>query len=482
MRGCSSSNEKILKHHCRTLVTKTNNVDVVNNVIEDVDVVVVGAGLLGSSVAYHLSKMKDRRVLVVDKNQPASCATSQSVGLLVHVSADPHKTRFVQETRRDLEDLNLFEHDFKATGTVRVAVSEGNKRKLLEEIQVANSCGVRNERLNVQDARHLVPWLSIDESDDALIYFMPDDGWIDPQILAGSYLRAARECENVRTMCGNDEHEVVELLLDSSKITSVKLKSGETIKTKAVVDATGSWGGLLLEKNKSSSFHGLAHAPTRSHYWIVGGCTEKFPSHCPNVVLPDVAAYTRSQTDGSFVLGVQEGPSDDADDDTTTYTWDPRQLPIDGREQSDLAEADSDQAQLVLLNRFEELATYMPEIESAELQHWVAGMSTYTFDGKYNVGAHTSTERMYVASGCNGSGLSASGGIGKFIAGLVDRTAFITDDDWTSILDRERKDDPRIDLYDPERQCKDQVDDGSVFSETFRERCAMSRVRKFQSE
>ena len=124
----------------------------------------------------------------------------------------------------------------------------------------------------------------------------------------------------------------------------------------------------------------------------------------------------------------------------------------------------------------------MPVIESAELQHWVAGMSTYTFDGKYSIGAHTSTERMYVASGCNGSGLSASGGIGKFIAGLVDRTAFNTDEDWTSVLDRERKGDPRIGLYDPERQCKDRVDDESVFSEAFRERCAMSRVRKFQSE
>ena len=141
MRRCSTGNEKILKHHCRTLVTKTRNVDVVDNVLEDLDVVVVGAGLLGSSVAYHLSKMYDRRVLVLDMNQPASCATSQSAGLLVHVSADPHKTRFVQETRRDLEDLNLLEHDFKATGTVRVAVSEGNKRKLLEEIEVANSCG-----------------------------------------------------------------------------------------------------------------------------------------------------------------------------------------------------------------------------------------------------------------------------------------------------------------------------------------------------
>ena len=442
-------------------------------------VAIIGAGLLGSSTAFHLANMLRRsksisEVLVFDKNVPGECATSQSAGLVVHVSNCLHKTAFVCQTiRQDLRALGL-ENDFVQTGTIRVAVSEESKRKLLLETEIARAANVSCGLLDAREAKELVPWLRVDA--DATLCHVVDDGWIDPQVLCGAYLRSAREM-GVSVRYG-EEYQVSDVLSESTargrRVVGVRLASNEVVSADAVIDATGTWGGLVSRPKQ-----GLPMAPTRSHYWTIDSTSvDSFPAKHPNVILPDGGGfYTRSSAvPGTFVLGLQESAA-------TSRTWDARRVPVDGRTQADMASTDAGQAQGLLLDRFEELASFMPDIETAELRHYTAGMSTYTIDGKYLVGAHSALEGLFTLTGCNGSGLSVSGGIGKFLAAHVDSmlaTESTGADGWSKRLAEARANDPRISMFDPERIDGRLHDRFSFFDSAFRTDCARSRTKKFQ--
>lgn len=446
-------------------------------------IVVIGAGVLGSSIAYHLSRRAAERkcgessITVLDRNAAGSCATSQSAGLIVHASSCPHKTHFVKQTVKDMREIND-DVGLVQNGTIRIAVSEANRGKLSRDVDVARASGVSAKAVDPQEAEELVPWLKVPHT-SAMIYNITDDCVADPQIVAGAYLSAARDL-GAETRCGRGPQSTVTSLLfgDEDSIRGVRLESGEEIDATCVIDACGSWGGLLLSRASEDavSFRGLPMAPTRSHYWIGSSASraELFPPSHPNVVFPDCHAYSRpyASEDGGLILGLQEP--------TGSLTWDARTVPLDPHLQADLAASQSNEAQELLLNAYDGIAAYMPSIDSLQLQHYSAGMSTYTVDGQYIVGGLVNVPGFFVATGCNGSGLSAAGGIGHHLANHIDciyRHLYAEGStrSWKHALSFARSQDDFARRYDPERHNATE----SFFSEAFRERCAMSRSKKF---
>lgn len=164
------------------------------------------------------------------------------------------------------------------------------------------------------------------------------------------------------------------------------------------------------------------------------------------VYLPDARAYARPEV-GGLLVGVQEPRS---------RTYDARTLPPDI---ADFPLSDAGDDWSVLADNAPALREYIPALDELPLAHHIAGLSTYTPDGRFLIGRAGPHEGFYVAGGCCGTGVSASGGIGAAVASLV------------------LGETPDIDLadYRPDRF-------GAVdpYGEAFRERCAEARAGKLR--
>jgi glycine/D-amino acid oxidase-like deaminating enzyme len=229
---------------------------------------IVGGGLLGSSIAYHLTRTLGdaASVVVLDHHPGASCATAQSAGLLIQMSGSAAKCAMAEQTLRDIDELELTA-SLLQNGTLRLASSAEEKQALDEEKRVLDEACTDGKPLarwvGADEAQALVPWLNVEE------YFVggmfcASDGQVDPQVLAGTYLRAAREngAKVVRKRCSKLE-------LGGGALERVFICMDDDTKMACdhVIVAAGAWSGMVLQG--LYSYDGcLPMAATRSHYWL----------------------------------------------------------------------------------------------------------------------------------------------------------------------------------------------------------------------
>ncbi|RFC69396.1 MULTISPECIES: NAD(P)/FAD-dependent oxidoreductase [Mesorhizobium] len=405
------------------------------NYIDKADVVIIGGGVVGVSAAWHLIEAGISDVLVLERNELASGATSRAAGLLDHGSGDANRIKMVTRTREDIVKLEetLGESvGFHQHGSVSAIFSEAHLQKMRTAEDAMRALSIGIHEIDRQEAKEHVPWL---KSDAALrIIFVPEDGYLDGALLTAAYARAARK-GGARIKRGI---EVTGLLEDGGEVVGVATRSGE-IRARWVVCAAGVWGISL-----ASSFNfRLAGAPTRSHYWITAP-DGNGPSDQPTVMLPDMQAYIRPEV-GGLLVGLREPKS---------KTYDPGELDSDMGAMNLIDEAEDMD---ILIDQANALKPVVPGIDEWRFAHHIAGLTMYTPDGKFLLGRPKGSSGVIIAGGCCGSGLAASGGFGSVIAAIV--TGQPTDID-TSI-------------YDPNRF-------GPVdpYSLDFRERCAAARLRK----
>ena len=173
------------------------------------------------------------------------------------------------------------------------------------------------------------------------------------------------------------------------------------VRSKWVIDSAGAWGVEVA----SWADWGLAAAPTRSHYWITAPDGTGAPER-PNIQLPDMRAYIRSEV-GGLLVGLQEPRS---------HTFDPMTLEHDMADMRLTEEArDLD----LLVEQAGALRAVAPGVDDWGFAHHIAGLSMYTPDGKFILGPVTGLGDFLVAGGCYGSGVAGAGGFGQSIAEIV---------------------------------------------------------------
>ncbi|AWK84976.1 NAD(P)/FAD-dependent oxidoreductase [Azospirillum thermophilum] len=367
------------------------------------DVVIVGGGILGLSIAWHLTRRDTRRVLLLERNAPAASATSRAAALLTRARSDRATAALVRRTYDAIAELEaeLGEPlDLRRVGTLHVAGSPATLAPL--EALMAAADGEAVEWLDAAEAARRVPWLAAETVLRAA--FMPADGFLDPYRLADAYGRAARR----RGALLRSGVTVTGLRTAAGRITGVDTDRG-AVAAPLVVDAAGAWAGTLAWTARV----GLPQAPVRSQYWITAPDPRLFPPDHPVTVLPDAGAYARPEL-GCLLFGLRG---------RTSFVLDPRLLPdrIDG-----LDLGDSDGGWETLAEGAERLARVFPAVMDTGIAHYVSGLSTYTPDGRFNLGPVPGLPGLLVASGCCGAGIAASGGIGQAVADLAaeGRTAF----------------------------------------------------------
>ncbi len=364
--------------------------------LDRADLVIVGGGIFGCSIAWHYARLDAGRVILLERNTLAFEATSRSAALLTRARAKNVLMPLVAQTYTDIATLEaeLGEPlDLCQVGSLHVAASEVRQRELRELVAVAEAAGLTVEGLTADEAVRRAPWLNPEVVVAAA--FMPEDGFIDPYRLAMAYARAAK-ARGAKLVQGVT---VEAFRRQGDRLTGVVTEQG-IIYARYVVDAAGAWANLLAAQLGV----GLPMAPVRSQYWITAPDPLFSPDH-PIVVLPDARAYSRPEL-GGLLFGLRERQS---------VSFDPRRLP----DESSGFALDDEDGWSSLMEGAPALRRFLPTLDRLEIAHHIAGLSTYTPDGLFVLGPVPETRGFLAATGCSGAGIAAAGGVGASIAALA---------------------------------------------------------------
>ena len=360
------------------------------------DVVVVGGGILGASIAWHLTRAGITDTVVVERNEVASGATAYTAGLVSLARTNRDALTMVRCTLGAIAELEAVLGDsvgFHRTGTMRVAETDETSQGLENMVRLLSSTGIEARAIDGESARETVPWLDPDAAHS--IIHVADDGYVDGHMLASAYMRAARDAgATLRTRTS-----ALAAVRSGGRIVGVETTRGR-IGCEWLVDAAGTWAGDVLRWLGVD----LAASPLRSHYWISAPVEPRWRD-IPVVFLPDARAYLRREGAG-LLLGIQEPVS---------RAYDARRLPPDMSELALTGEEDWE----LLANHAPRIRRCFPDFDALRYAHHIAGLTTYTPDGELLLGTFPGVEGLLLAGGCCGKGVSVSGGVGRIVADLI---------------------------------------------------------------
>ncbi len=399
------------------------------------EVVVMGGGILGLASAYELARDGVERVVVLERGQLAAAATSRAAAMFNRARPRPGERQMVRDTEAavaTLEDELGESLGYHRVGSLKVATSAAEQATLSALVADCAAEGDDVRVVSAEEAMARTPWLRADDAD--LVAWCPDDGYLDPYLLATAYRRAAR----ARGVEVHQGVEVISLSVEGDRVRGVRTSRGD-ISTPTVLDAAGAWAGLVPQELGV----GLPLAPVRSHYWITESAAP-FDTSFPVVMLPDARAYARPEV-GHTIVGIRDARS----------AWvTPQDLPA---ELTGFAFGDDPTGMDAFAEGVGPLLRYAPALETAGIKDYVCGPSAYTPDGAFVIGSPAAVRGLVVVGGCCGAGIAHSAGFARAAAALV-----------TGV-------EPPYDLspYDPDRF-------GTVDSRSDElcERCAASRSAK----
>ncbi len=364
---------------------------------KNADVIIIGGGILGCAIAYSLSRMKARKVVLLERRMLAEANTSRAAGLLTQARSMPVLSSLIRETylaAQEIEETLGESLELRKVGSLHVAVAEKEQEKLKKLVETASLLKIQTESLKPEEAMAMVPWLKLSSGASALL--TPQDAFADGYLLAQAYARAAKaNGVNIR-----QNTAVKRISLHHDEVNGVLTSEGP-LSASVVIDAAGVWAGLMAWELGI----GLPMAPVRSHYWITAP-DPLFDRNQPFVILPDARAYTRPEGN-SLLFGLRE---------SNGVSVDPRRLPED---LSGFMIGRLEDERESLIEGFPLLHPFFPGLEVGGIAHYITGLSTYTPDGLFVLGPVPGIKGFLVATGCCGAGIAASGGIGRAIAEMA---------------------------------------------------------------
>jgi glycine/D-amino acid oxidase-like deaminating enzyme len=350
------------------------------------DVVIVGAGVMGASIAFQLAKRKAGKIVVIDKEHVGRGGSGRSSALIrMHYSHPP-------EVQLALISLKMFENwreevgepgDFRKTGFVRI-VHPNESERLERNVEMQRNLGARVELLGRQELRELEPDWTVDDVE--LAAYEPDSGYGDGAGVASDFLGRAREMGVAYLPKTN----VAAFAIEHGDVQSVRTEQGDIAAGKVVV-ATGPWTRPLLRQAGfdppiETEYHQVAILKNAQD--MRGG-----RSACIDSV---TATYFRSDAHDKFLVGDFYG-----------------QRPVDPE---NFPQRPSDESMGEIIER---AARRVPKLENAEVMRGVTGVYDMTPDSRPLLGEVPEVDGLYVCAGFSGMGFKISPAIGIVMAELL---------------------------------------------------------------
>ena len=357
-------------------------------------VVIVGGGIVGCSIAYHLVRRGISDVVLLEQNQLSGGTTWHAAGLVSQLKSSHSLTRLATYTTRLIESLEAETGQatgYRKTGSISVASDPERWEEIMRGLSMARTVGVDMYEISLTEAKDMWPHLNTDDLVGAA--FIPDDGHTCPvdttmALAKGAKDKGATIVEGVA---------VTSLQTSDGRIIGVETEQGP-IETESVVLAGGIWTRHLAETAG-------VNVPLQAceHFYVV---TEPIDGLTPDTpVLRDPTNYTYFKEEtGKIMAGFFEPRG---------KVWSLEGIPRDFS--FGTLPEDWDHVGPIL----ERSIHRVPAVGTSGIQLFFNGPEAFTPDGTYYLGEAPEVDGCYVAAGFNSVGIQSAGGVGWVLADWI---------------------------------------------------------------
>jgi glycine cleavage system aminomethyltransferase T/glycine/D-amino acid oxidase-like deaminating enzyme len=354
-------------------------------------VVIIGGGVAGCSIAYHLTKIGVTDVVLLERSRLTSGTTWHAAGLVGQLRATRNLTelaKYTAELYRSLEAETGQATGFRQNGSVSVAKTPARFEELKRGASMGKTFGLEIDLLTVGEIKERWPLLAVDDLVGGV--FLAKDGQTNPidttQALAkGAKQRGARIFENTA---------VTKIRVERGRATGVETRDG-FIAADTVVLCAGMWSHSIA---RACGVAVPLHAA--EHFYIVTEPMQGLPGNLPVLRVQDECAYYKEDA-GKLLMGCFE---------PVAKPWGMQGIPDDFSFET-LPE-DYDHFEPIL----NAAVRRVPALAEAGIQLFFNGPESFTPDDRYYVGEAPEVRDLFVATGFNSIGIQSSGGVGKVVA------------------------------------------------------------------
>ena len=357
--------------------------------------VIIGGGVVGCSIAYHLGKLGWTDVVLLERKQLTCGTTWHAAGLIAQLRATQNMTRlakYSQELYFGLEEETGVATGFKRNGSITVALTDARMEELRRSAAMARAFGVEIDEISPSDIRSRYPGLTVDDAVGGV--WLPKDGQADPVNITQALAKGARNY-GAKIIQGV---KVTDIQQTDGRVTGVMTDQGP-IEADYVVNAGGMWAREI------GAMAGVA-VPLHAceHFYIVTEGIDGLTSNLPVLRVPDECAYYKEDA-GKILLGAFEPNS---------KPWGMDGIPEDF--EFDSLPEDFDHFEPIL----ERAVGRFPVLAEAGIQTFFNGPESFTPDDRYILGEAPELQNFFVAAGFNSVGIQSAGGAGMVLAEWMD--------------------------------------------------------------
>ncbi|MEM1231022.1 MAG: FAD-dependent oxidoreductase [Pseudomonadota bacterium] len=359
---------------------------------EQFDVVIVGGGIIGASIAYHLGALGQHSVCLLEQHELTSGTTWHAAGLVAELRASANLTRLARYSALLYEQLDAegYATGFRRPGALTLSRNAARTHELARQASMARANGIDCEWLVPAALAERWPELAVDDLDGGL--WLPRDGQTSPVDTTRALIQRAR-ASGVEV---RESTAVLDFEQRGTTVVAVQTPSS-TLRCRTLVLAAGLWTRALAQKLGAD----VPVYPCEHFYAVTEPVPRSLPM--PIVRVPDDGVYLKPET-GPVLLGCFEREGKPVP---------PARLPA----QPGYIELPFD---------LEHFAPYLeaglarvPALTEVGIRTWFNGPESFTPDGRYLLGRLPRHSNLYVAAGFNSIGIQSAGGVGQVMARWV---------------------------------------------------------------
>ena len=353
---------------------------------------IIGGGVIGASVAYHLAQLGWTDVLLLEQGQLSCGTTWHAAGLVGQLRASESGTRLVQystELYERLERETGLSTGFRRCGGVTVARTEDRLTQLKRTAATAEAYQLDCELITPKRARELYPVMQVDDLKGAI--WLPGDGRANPTDLTAALARDARD----KGVTIRERTRVTKITIKDNTVTGVTTDQGD-VEAEIVVNCAGQWAKQV------GALAGVT-VPLHSaeHFYVVTEQIDGVHRDLPVLRDPDGYTYIKEEVGGLLVGGFEPQAKPWVAPDKLPYPF-----------EFQLLEEDWDHFAILMDNAIARI----PALARTGLKMLYNGPESFTPDNQFILGEAPEVRNFFVAAGFNSVGIASAGGAGRALA------------------------------------------------------------------
>ena len=357
--------------------------------------VIIGGGVIGCSVAYHLAELGWTDIVLLERKQLTSGTTWHAAGLIAQLRATQNMTRlakYSQELYANLEAKTGVATGFKQNGSITVALTEARLEELRRGAAMARAFGVEIDEISASEIVRKYAGLNVSDVKGGV--YLAKDGQADPVNITQALAKGARAMGATII----EGVTVTDILSENGQVQGVTTPFG-TIKADYVVNCGGMWARQIGHMaGVSVPLHAC------EHFYIVTEQIDGLERNLPVLRVPDECAYYKEDA-SKILLGAFEPVAKPWGGDGIPDEFEFTTLPDDFEHFEPI---------------LERAVHRLPVLEQAGIQTFFNGPESFTPDDRYMLGEAPELKRFFVAAGFNSVGIQSAGGAGMALAQWMD--------------------------------------------------------------